>query len=136
MMGAGIAYVSAKVGMEVVLLDTAQESADKGKAYSAGLLDKDIKKGKLLPTDKDSFLSRILATTKFEDLAGCDLIIEAVFEDRAIKADVTQEDRSGCGVPTSFSLPTRRRCRSPRSPPPRRGRPTSSASTSSRRSRR
>jgi 3-hydroxyacyl-CoA dehydrogenase/enoyl-CoA hydratase/3-hydroxybutyryl-CoA epimerase len=91
MMGAGIAYVSAKVGIEVVLLDTTQEAADKGKAYSAGLLDKELKKGRIMPADKQLFLDRIKATTKFEDLAGCDLVIEAVFEDRAIKADVTKK---------------------------------------------
>src|SRR6185503_10517740 len=91
MMGAGIAYVSAKVGIEVVLLDTTQEAADKGKSYSDGLLDKEVKKGRLLPTDKSMFLERIKPTTKYEDLAGCDLIIEAVFEDRAIKADVTKK---------------------------------------------
>jgi 3-hydroxyacyl-CoA dehydrogenase/enoyl-CoA hydratase/3-hydroxybutyryl-CoA epimerase len=91
MMGAGIAYVSAKVGLEIVLLDTTQEAADKGKAYSSGLLDKEIKKGRMMPADKQAFLDRIQATTKFEDFKGCDLVIEAVFEDRAIKADVTKK---------------------------------------------
>ncbi|TXH05245.1 MAG: 3-hydroxyacyl-CoA dehydrogenase [Nevskiaceae bacterium] len=91
MMGAGIAYVSAKVGIEVVLLDTTQDAADKGKAYSAGLLDKDIKKGRLTQQGKDEFLARIKATTSYDDLKGADLIIEAVFEDRAIKADVTKK---------------------------------------------
>ena len=91
MMGAGIAYVSAKVGIEVVLLDTTQEAADKGKSYSSGLLDKELKKGRIMPADKGLFLDRIKATTRFEDLAGCDLVIEAVFEDRGIKADVTRK---------------------------------------------
>jgi 3-hydroxyacyl-CoA dehydrogenase / enoyl-CoA hydratase / 3-hydroxybutyryl-CoA epimerase len=91
MMGAGIAYVSAKVGIECVLLDTTQDAADKGKAYSAGLLDKDIKKGRQTPQGKEEFLARIKATTSYDDLKGCDLIIEAVFEDRAIKADVTRK---------------------------------------------
>ncbi|MEQ1438695.1 3-hydroxyacyl-CoA dehydrogenase NAD-binding domain-containing protein [Fontimonas sp. SYSU GA230001] len=91
MMGAGIAYVSAKVGIEVVLLDTTQDNADKGKAYSAGLLDKAIKKGRETPQGKEAFLARIKATTNYEDLKGCDLVIEAVFEDRAIKADVTRK---------------------------------------------
>jgi 3-hydroxyacyl-CoA dehydrogenase/enoyl-CoA hydratase/3-hydroxybutyryl-CoA epimerase len=91
MMGAGIAYVSAKVGIEVVLLDTTQEAADRGKAYSSGLLDKDLKKGRLTQEGKDQFLARIKATTRYDDLKGCDLIIEAVFEDRAIKADVTKK---------------------------------------------
>ncbi|HEY0974842.1 MAG TPA: 3-hydroxyacyl-CoA dehydrogenase NAD-binding domain-containing protein [Solimonas sp.] len=91
MMGAGIAYVSAKVGIECVLLDTTQEAADKGKAYSAGLLDKDMKKGRLTQEGKDQFLARIKATTSYDDLKGADLIIEAVFEDRGIKADVTKK---------------------------------------------
>ena len=91
MMGAGIAYVSAKVGIECVLLDTTQEAADRGKAYSANLLDKDMKKGRQTQAGKDEFLARIKATTSYDDLKGCDLIIEAVFEDRAIKADVTKK---------------------------------------------
>ncbi|MDP9140606.1 MAG: 3-hydroxyacyl-CoA dehydrogenase NAD-binding domain-containing protein [Pseudomonadota bacterium] len=91
MMGAGIAYVSAKVGIEVVLLDTTQDAADKGKAYSAGILDKAMKKGRMTQEGKDSLLALIKATTSYEDLKGCDLIIEAVFEDRKIKADVTRK---------------------------------------------
>ncbi len=106
MMGAGIAYVSAKVGIEVVLLDTAQEAADKGKAYSSGLLDKDVKKGKLLPSDKEALLARIKATTQYEDLAGCDLVIEAVFEDRAIKADVTKKAEKVIGADKVFASNT------------------------------
>src|SRR5436305_8548626 len=69
MMGAGIAYVSAKVGIEVVLLDTTQEAAEKGKSYSATLIDKDVKKGRMMPADKGIFLERIKATTNFADLA-------------------------------------------------------------------
>ena len=91
MMGGGIAYVSAKAGMDVVLLDTTQEAADKGKAYSQGLLDKAVKKGRSTAEKRDALLARILATTSYDDLAGCDLVIEAVFEDRAIKADVTKK---------------------------------------------
>ena len=106
MMGAGIAYVSAKVGMEVVLLDTTQEAANKGKDYSANLLDKDIKKGRLLPTDKAIFLDRIKATTNFADMAGCDLVIEAVFEDRGIKADVTKKTEAVLGKDKVFASNT------------------------------
>jgi 3-hydroxyacyl-CoA dehydrogenase/enoyl-CoA hydratase/3-hydroxybutyryl-CoA epimerase len=91
MMGAGIAYAAAKVGIETVLLDTSQDNADKGKAYSAGLLDKQIKRGRMTAQGKDEFLARIKATTDYADLKGCDLVIEAVFEDRGIKADVTQK---------------------------------------------
>ncbi|MEQ9146528.1 MAG: 3-hydroxyacyl-CoA dehydrogenase NAD-binding domain-containing protein [Parvibaculaceae bacterium] len=91
MMGAGIAYVSAKAGMDVVLLDTDQANADKGKAYSEGLLDKAISRGKSTEEKKQALLSKITATTSYDDLDGCDLVIEAVFEDRGIKADVTRK---------------------------------------------
>ncbi len=106
MMGAGIAYVSAKVGIEVVLLDTSSEAADKGKAYSAGLLDKAIKKGRETPAGKGVFLDRIKATTDFKDLAGCDLIIEAVFEDRAIKAEVTKKTEAVIPPTATFASNT------------------------------
>ena len=89
MMGAGIAYVSAKAGMDVVLLDTDQANAEKGKAYSAGLLDKAIARGKSTAAKKEALLAKILATTDYADLEGCDLVIEAVFENVKIKADVT-----------------------------------------------
>ncbi len=91
MMGAGIAYVSAKVGIDVVLLDTTQENADKGKAYSQGILDKAISRGRSTPDKRDALLARIQTTTRYEDLQGCDLVIEAVFEDRGIKAECTQK---------------------------------------------
>ena len=91
MMGAGIAYVSAKVGIEVVLLDTTQDAADKGKAYSQTLLDKAVKRGRSTPEKRDALLARITPTTAYAELAGCDLVIEAVFEDRAVKAAVTQQ---------------------------------------------
>jgi 3-hydroxyacyl-CoA dehydrogenase/enoyl-CoA hydratase/3-hydroxybutyryl-CoA epimerase len=91
MMGAGIAYVSAKAGIEVVLLDTTIEGADKGKAYSRGLLDKAIARGRSSPAKRDALLSLITPTTSYADLAGCDLVIEAVFENRGIKAACTQQ---------------------------------------------
>lgn len=91
MMGAGIAYASASAGIEVVLKDISTESADKGKDYSAKLLEKRVSRGRLSEEKRDQFLSRICATDKAEDLKGCDLIIEAVFEDRNLKASVTQE---------------------------------------------
>ncbi|MFN4327941.1 MAG: 3-hydroxyacyl-CoA dehydrogenase NAD-binding domain-containing protein [Limnobacter sp.] len=89
MMGAGIAYVSAKVGIEVVLIDATQESAEKGKAYSTNLLDKAIAKRKSTPEKKEKLLSLITPTTDYSLLEGADLVIEAVFEDRGVKADVT-----------------------------------------------
>lgn len=89
MMGAGIAYVSAKVGIEVVLIDATQESADKGKAYSTNLLDKAIAKKRSTPEKKEALLNLITATTDYSKLEGADLVIEAVFEDRGVKAEVT-----------------------------------------------
>ncbi len=89
MMGAGIAYVSAMAGIECVLIDRDQESADKGKDYSVKLLDKAISRGKMKEEKKEQVLSLITPTTDYEQLKGSDLIVEAVFEDRDIKADVT-----------------------------------------------
>jgi 3-hydroxyacyl-CoA dehydrogenase/enoyl-CoA hydratase/3-hydroxybutyryl-CoA epimerase len=89
MMGAGIAFVSAKAGIDVVLLDTSMEAAEKGKAYSQGLLDKALKTGRTSAGKRDTLLARITPTTDYARLDGCDLVIEAVFEDRAIKAEVT-----------------------------------------------
>jgi 3-hydroxyacyl-CoA dehydrogenase/enoyl-CoA hydratase/3-hydroxybutyryl-CoA epimerase len=89
MMGAGIAYVSAKAGMDVVLLDTDQASAEKGKAYSTGLLDKAITRGKSTAAKKEALLSKITPTNDYTQLEGCELVIEAVFENVKIKADVT-----------------------------------------------
>ena len=91
MMGAGIAYAAAKVGISVVLLDAKQDAADKGKAYSEGLLDKALKKGRGTHEAKAEMLARITPTTDYALLKGCDLVIEAVFEDRSIKADVTRK---------------------------------------------
>ncbi len=91
MMGAGIAYVSAKAGIDVVLLDTTMENADKGKTYSENLLNKAIAKGRSNDSKKQSLLDKIQTTTDYEDLADCDLVIEAVFEDRDIKAKCTQQ---------------------------------------------
>jgi len=91
MMGAGIAYVSAKAGIEVVLLDSTAELAEKGKAYSQGLLDKAVKKGRSTAEKRDALLARITPTTDHALLKGCDLVIEAVFEDREVKAAVTKQ---------------------------------------------
>ena len=91
MMGAGIAYVSAKAGMQVVLLDTAIEGAEKGKNYSTKLLDKAISRGRSTEEKKQALLDLIKITTSYDDLEGCDLIIEAVFEDVDIKAECTRK---------------------------------------------
>lgn len=89
MMGAGIAYVSALAGIEVVLIDATQEAADRGKAHSEGLLDKGVKRGKVTAEKNAEVLGRITATTDYAALKGVDLVVEAVFEDPKIKADVT-----------------------------------------------
>ena len=94
MMGAGIAYVSAKAGMEVVLLDTAIEGAEKGKSYSTKLLDKAISRGRSTKDKKQALLDLIKTTTSYDDLEGCDLIIEAVFEDIDIKAQCTRQSEA------------------------------------------
>jgi len=89
MMGAGVAHVSAKAGIEVVLLDSTQEQADKGLAGIKAMQAKDLAKGKTTQDKVDAILGRIKATANYAELEGCDLIVEAVFEKREIKADVT-----------------------------------------------
>ena len=90
MMGAGIALVSAQAGIEVVLIDQKQEAADKGKAYVESYFEKGIKRGKSTPEKAKAALDRINATTDYNALSDADLIIEAVFEDVGVKAEVTK----------------------------------------------
>ncbi|HEX5764958.1 MAG TPA: 3-hydroxyacyl-CoA dehydrogenase NAD-binding domain-containing protein [Woeseiaceae bacterium] len=94
MMGAGIAYVSAVAGIEVVLLDTTAEKANAGKEHSRALLQQRVEKGKLGNEEAAAVLARIDATESYDRLQGCELVIEAVFEDREIKADVTNRAES------------------------------------------
>ena len=91
MMGAGIALVSAQAGIEVVLIDRDQEAADRGKAYSESFMDKGIKRGKATAEKKEALLGLIDATPDLEALKECDLIVEAVFEDPSVKAEMTQK---------------------------------------------
>jgi 3-hydroxyacyl-CoA dehydrogenase/enoyl-CoA hydratase/3-hydroxybutyryl-CoA epimerase len=91
MMGAGIAYSCARAGMQVVLKDVSLESAEKGKAYTEKLNAKGVERGKLTADKAEELLGRITATASPEDLAGCDLVIEAVFEDPTLKAKVFAE---------------------------------------------
>ncbi|MEZ5886993.1 MAG: 3-hydroxyacyl-CoA dehydrogenase NAD-binding domain-containing protein [Paracoccaceae bacterium] len=104
MMGAGIAYVSALAGIEVVLIDAAQEAADRGKAHSEAILDKGMKRGKVTAEKKAEVLGRITATTDYAALAGCDLIVEAVFEDMKVKAEVTA--RAEAAIPETAIFAT------------------------------
>ncbi|WP_201616983.1 3-hydroxyacyl-CoA dehydrogenase NAD-binding domain-containing protein [Psychrobacter immobilis] len=94
MMGAGIAYVSAKAGLDVVLLDTELAGAEKGKGYSTNLLDKAITRKRSTEDKKQALLARIHPTVSYDDLTDCDLIIEAVFENREIKAKCTQQSEA------------------------------------------
>lgn len=86
-MGASIAYVSANAGLDVVLIDRDQEAADKGKAHSHKLMTDQINKGRANAAARDALLARITPTDDYEALKGCDLVIEAVFEDRKVKAE-------------------------------------------------
>lgn len=89
MMGAGIAFVSASAGIDVVLKDINLAAAEKGKAHCAALLDKKVARGQMTAEQREAVLARIVASESDADLAGCDLIIEAVFEDRQLKAKVS-----------------------------------------------
>jgi 3-hydroxyacyl-CoA dehydrogenase/enoyl-CoA hydratase/3-hydroxybutyryl-CoA epimerase len=105
-MGAGIAYVSAMAGINVVLVDKDQESADKGKAYSHKLVSDQISKGRAKTADRDALLARIHATPDYTALKGCDLVIEAVFEDRTVKVDVIKRVQAVIGRRTIFASNT------------------------------
>ncbi|GAA3029822.1 3-hydroxyacyl-CoA dehydrogenase NAD-binding domain-containing protein [Kitasatospora albolonga] len=91
MMGAGIAYSCAKAGLTVFLKDVTLEAAERGKAYSAGLLEKQVARGRMTAEERDAFLARITPTAEAADLAGCDTVIEAVFENTELKHKVFQE---------------------------------------------
>src|SRR5689334_5639354 len=86
-MGASVGYVSARAGLEVVLIDRDQESADKGKAHAKSVIDDLVKKGRAKEADRDAILSRITPTPDYAAISDCDLVIEAVFEDRKVKAE-------------------------------------------------
>ncbi|NHB76298.1 3-hydroxyacyl-CoA dehydrogenase NAD-binding domain-containing protein [Rhodobacter calidifons] len=106
MMGAGIAYVSANAGIEVVLIDATQEAADRGRAHSEGLLDKGMKRGKVTAEKKAEVLGRITATTDYAALSGADLVIEAVFEDPKVKAEVTARVEAVVGADCIYATNT------------------------------
>jgi 3-hydroxyacyl-CoA dehydrogenase / enoyl-CoA hydratase / 3-hydroxybutyryl-CoA epimerase len=90
-MGASIAYVTAKAGIPVVLIDRDLDAASKGKAHSEGLIKKDMQKGRATQEDSDRILGLITPSSDYADLDGADLVIEAVFEDRDIKKTVTEK---------------------------------------------
>ena len=105
-MGAGITYVSALAGLEVVLVDRDQEAADKGKAFSHKLISDQVLKGRATTAHRESVLGRITPTADYSLLADVDLIVEAVFEDRQIKADVIKKVEAAIGKDVIFASNT------------------------------
>ena len=105
-MGAGIAYVSASAGIDVVLIDRTQEAADQGKAHSQKLIGNQVAKGRAKAADRDALLARITPSSDYAALAGCDLIVEAVFEDRAVKAEATHKAQAVVGPDVIFATNT------------------------------
>jgi 3-hydroxyacyl-CoA dehydrogenase/enoyl-CoA hydratase/3-hydroxybutyryl-CoA epimerase len=105
-MGAGVAYVSALAGIEVVLIDRDQEAADKGKAHSQKLATDQVNRGRATAADRDALLARITPTPDYAGLKDCDLIIEAVFEDRKIKEEVIAKAQAVIGKETIFGSNT------------------------------
>jgi 3-hydroxyacyl-CoA dehydrogenase / enoyl-CoA hydratase / 3-hydroxybutyryl-CoA epimerase len=91
LMGAGIATVSVQAGLDIVLVDRDQTSADKGKAHIAAELDKLVKRGRLDQAKRDALLAKVTATPDFAQLKGCQLVVEAVFENREVKAEATKK---------------------------------------------
>ena len=106
MMGAGIALVSALAGINVVLIDATQDAADRGKSYTEAHMDKGIARRKATPEKKEQVLGLINATTDYDALKGCDLIVEAVFEDPSIKAEVTKKVEAIVGEDCIFATNT------------------------------
>ena len=96
-MGAGIAYVAANAGLEVVLIDRDLEAAEKGKAHSHKLVTDQIMKGRAKTADRDALLARITPSADYADLAGCELVVEAVFEDPKVKAEAIAKAEAAIG---------------------------------------
>jgi 3-hydroxyacyl-CoA dehydrogenase/enoyl-CoA hydratase/3-hydroxybutyryl-CoA epimerase len=105
-MGASVGYVSAQAGIDVVLIDRDQASADKGKAHAQAQIDEAIRKGRAAEADKAGLLARITATADYSALSGCDLVIEAVFEDRAVKAEAIKKAQQFVGKDAIFASNT------------------------------
>jgi 3-hydroxyacyl-CoA dehydrogenase/enoyl-CoA hydratase/3-hydroxybutyryl-CoA epimerase len=106
LMGAGIATVSVQAGLDIVLVDRDQAAADKGKAHIAGELDKLVKRGRLDQAKRDAMLAKVNATPDFAALKGCDLVIEAVFENREVKAEATKKAEANLDPKAVFASNT------------------------------
>lgn len=105
-MGAGIAIVAARAGFETVCYDLTPEPLEKASQQSAGFFAKSVERGKMTAEDRDAVLSRLSRTTSLDDLAGCDLVIEAVFEDLATKRDLFGKLNTICPEDTIFASNT------------------------------
>jgi 3-hydroxyacyl-CoA dehydrogenase / enoyl-CoA hydratase / 3-hydroxybutyryl-CoA epimerase len=105
-MGAGIAYVTALAGLNVVLIDRDQEAADKGKSYSAKLMTEQVDRGRATTAERDVLLARITPTPDYGALEACDLVVEAVFEDRKVKAEAVAKAEAAIGEGTTFGSNT------------------------------
>jgi len=105
-MGAGIGYVTAQAGIDVALIDRDQEAADKGKAQSEKLITEQVNKGRATAADRDALLGRITATADYAALRDCDLVIEAVFEDRAVKNETYARAQAAMGDHVIFGSNT------------------------------
>jgi 3-hydroxyacyl-CoA dehydrogenase/enoyl-CoA hydratase/3-hydroxybutyryl-CoA epimerase len=105
-MGASIAYVTANAGIEVVLIDRDQATADKGKGHSEKLITDQVNKGRASAAARDALLTRIVPTDDYAKLSGCDLVIEAVFEDRKIKAETIAKAQAVIGDKVIFGSNT------------------------------
>ena len=106
LMGAGIAHVTAKAGMDVISLDRNMEEAQKAIAYSKKILDKRVSRGRMSKEDAEAFLARITPTDNYDDLKDVDLIIEAVFERPDVKADVIKKTEAVIGKDVVFATNT------------------------------
>src|ERR1700719_107114 len=105
-MGAGIAYVSALAGLDVVLVDRDPETAQKGKDHSQKLMDEQVSRGRATAADRDAVLARIKPTADFVELKDCDLVIEAVFEDRKVKEEAIARAQNVIGANAIFGSNT------------------------------
>src|SRR5260370_9090080 len=105
-MGASVGYVTAQAGIEVVLIDRDQDSADKGKAQSQKLITEQVNKGRATAADRDALLGRITATPDYAALRDCDLVVEAVFEDRAVKNETYARAQAAMGDHVIFGSNT------------------------------
>jgi 3-hydroxyacyl-CoA dehydrogenase/enoyl-CoA hydratase/3-hydroxybutyryl-CoA epimerase len=106
LMGSGIAHACATAGLETVLLDREQVLAERGKAQVDKLLGREVERGKLTEAERAAVLARITPTTDFAALAGCELVVEAVFEQRDIKADATRKTAAATGPDILFASNT------------------------------